>query len=569
MFDKRQIVRRLITHFADPASAVAAESAQAAQTDPARPRADHWLISEAHAAPAQKKKEFRMTGKQRLIIVFLVMALALAACAESDEAEEATATAVPEVAVATETPVEATAEPTTAPTEPAAAPQAAPTAEATAVPAAAEPAPQRLGVLRFRDSDSARAGSYQLLMEGVAATPAGSHYELWLVDDSFNTLNLGEFTANSDVSFSGSTAENLLGAYNGAIISIEPDGAADNEIGPVAFNGVIPAGSLLHVRHVVTAFPSNPDGKAFLIGGEEQLLLAAEHAGFMLDELGNDNIREAQRHAEHVVNILDGESGARFGDLDGDGLAQNPGDGFGARAYLEGAKEHAQLAAGAEDATAEVKLHAGHVLISSDNTLVRLEAAVDEALRLIASDSAAEAGPAAEELARLLDLAYNGQDANGDGAIAPIENEGGLRTAYEHALNMGSFEFFPGDAAAATAPANEDNSPASAEAPSETEAEADTEPAAAPAPVTIEMANFAYQPGDITVPAGTAVTWVNKDNGPRHSATAADGSFDTGLLDSNQEATIVFDTPGTYLYYCTLHGSPDGSGMAATITVTE
>jgi plastocyanin len=83
------------------------------------------------------------------------------------------------------------------------------------------------------------------------------------------------------------------------------------------------------------------------------------------------------------------------------------------------------------------------------------------------------------------------------------------------------------------------------------------------------MANFADVSNNLTVPAGTAGTWVNKDSGPRHSATAADGSFDTGLFDAGEQSTLTFDTPGTYVYYCTLHGSPDGSGMAATITVTD
>jgi plastocyanin len=517
-----------------------------------------------------------------LFFVFLIMVLALVACTEKEETP-AEPTAVPEAAVPTEAPAEPVEVPTQAPAEAHAAPAESTEAPAQLAEAAAEPveapAEPRLGILRFRDSDSTRAGSYQLLLEGVSVAPAGSHYELWLVDGSFNTLNLGEFVANSDVNFSGSTDQNLLGSHNAAFVSIEADGVADGEIGPVVFNGVVPAGSLLHVRHIVTAFPANPDGKAFLIGAEEQLLQAIEHAGFLLDELAKDNIREVQRHAEHVVNILDGESGASFGDLDGDTIAQNPGDGFGVRAYFDGAKEHAQLAVDAEDATAEVELHAGHVLISSDNALARLDGAIGEALRIIASDSATEAQPAADELARLLDAAFNGQDANGDGAIAPIEDEGGFLTAYEHALNMGSFEFFAADGVAVAAPSEAAAAPVAepVEAPAEpTEAltaeptEALTaEPVEAPAPVTIDMANFAFQPGDITVPVGTAVTWVNKDNGPRHSATAADGSFDTGLLDGGQETTIVFDTPGTYVYYCTLHGSPDGSGMAATITVTQ
>lgn len=513
--------------------------------------------------------------KRKLLLIFLILALALVACADN-EPEEPEAPAVEEQATEIPTEAPAEAEPTEAPTEPAPEPTdeptAEPTEEPTVEPTAEQPAAPRLGLLRYRDSEEARSGSYQLLMEGVSAAPEGSHYELWLVDDSFNTLNLGEFPVNGAVDYSGSTAQDLIARYNRGFISIEPDGVDDGEIGPVAFNGVIPAESLLHIRHVLTAFQANPDGKAFLIGAEEQLLLAIEHAGFLQEELAIEDLGEAQRHAEHVVNILDGENGERFGDLDGDGVPQNPGDGFGLRNYLEGAKQHAQLAADAEGATDEVKLHAGHVIISSDNALARMNAAIDEALRVIASDSASEAQSAADALSQVLDLAYNGQDVDGNGAIAPIEDEGGWVTAYEHALNMGSLEFFEanpdtaarqdeGSAAPAADPPTEDED--------QEEATAEPDPPAAPSEVTIDMVNFAYEPGDISVPAGSTVTWVNKDNGPRHSATASDGSFDTGLLDAGEEAAIVLDTPGTYIYYCTLHGSPDGSGMAATITVTE
>ncbi|MCL4261988.1 MAG: hypothetical protein KJ069_02175 [Anaerolineae bacterium] len=505
---------------------------------------------------------------KRVVILLLMLALVLAACGEEEPAVEQEATAVPEVAEVAPTDAP-TAEPTDAapteapkPKESTVAPTTDHTAEHTAEPVVAEETAPRFGLVRFRDNDAALSGSFQLLLENVPAAPAGSHYELWLRDDRFNTLNLGEFVVDGASQYTGSTDINLLAAYNAAFISIEPDGVDDGEVGVIVFEGVVPADSLLHARHVVTAFPANPEGKAFLIGAKEQLDFALEHAGLLLGELANDNLREAQRHAEHVVNILDGETGPNFGDLDGDTLAQNPGDGYGVRAYFIGAQEHAQLAADAEGATAEVKLHAGHVIISSGNALNSIDAGIVQALRVIASDSAAEAQAAAEELQHLLQIAIDGQDANGDGSIAPIENEGGWQIAYDHALNMAAFEFF-----AATGGAPVVAAPTAETAPVEAPAPTVTAPIAAA--VTIPMANFAYQPTEITVSKGTAVTWVNEDSGPRHSATAADNSFDTGLFDAGEQATLTFNTPGTYVYYCLLHGSPDGSGMAATITVTD
>ena len=41
--------------------------------------------------------------------------------------------------------------------------------------------------------------------------------------------------------------------------------------------------------------------------------------------------------------------------------------------------------------------------------------------------------------------------------------------------------------------------------------------------------DFAYAPEDLTVPAGTEVTFTNSDDAP-HTATADDGSFDTDTL---------------------------------------
>jgi plastocyanin len=82
------------------------------------------------------------------------------------------------------------------------------------------------------------------------------------------------------------------------------------------------------------------------------------------------------------------------------------------------------------------------------------------------------------------------------------------------------------------------------------------------------MLDFTYGPVDITVAAGSSITWFNAGEFD-HSATADDGSWDTAVFSPGGQATIDFDTPGTYLYYCILHGTPGGNGMSGTVTVTE
>lgn len=77
----------------------------------------------------------------------------------------------------------------------------------------------------------------------------------------------------------------------------------------------------------------------------------------------------------------------------------------------------------------------------------------------------------------------------------------------------------------------------------------------------VEIRDFAFQPGNLKVPVGATVTWTNYDAAP-HTATANDGSWDTGMLNKGDSAPITFDESGTYDYYCILH--PD---MKAQISV--
>lgn len=83
---------------------------------------------------------------------------------------------------------------------------------------------------------------------------------------------------------------------------------------------------------------------------------------------------------------------------------------------------------------------------------------------------------------------------------------------------------------------------------------------------SVEIVDFDYQPGAITIKAGDTVTWTQTGEEP-HTVTADDGSFDSGELDTGGAFSMRFDEPGTYGYYCTLHGGPGGEGMSGVVTV--
>jgi plastocyanin len=79
---------------------------------------------------------------------------------------------------------------------------------------------------------------------------------------------------------------------------------------------------------------------------------------------------------------------------------------------------------------------------------------------------------------------------------------------------------------------------------------------------TVSIKNFAFNPPNATVAAGTTVTWVNNDQ-TAHTVTADDGTFDSGTLQPGQSFSFKFDKAGTYAYHCNIH--PD---MTATVTVS-
>jgi plastocyanin len=80
------------------------------------------------------------------------------------------------------------------------------------------------------------------------------------------------------------------------------------------------------------------------------------------------------------------------------------------------------------------------------------------------------------------------------------------------------------------------------------------------------MVDFQFVPTAITVAAGDSITWTNNGQVP-HTATADNGSFDTGPVDPGHSATVTFHTAGSFPFHCQFHGAAGGVGMSGVITV--
>lgn len=78
--------------------------------------------------------------------------------------------------------------------------------------------------------------------------------------------------------------------------------------------------------------------------------------------------------------------------------------------------------------------------------------------------------------------------------------------------------------------------------------------------------SLSFSPQTVTIQPGDTVMWTN--GGGAHNVRADDNSFSSGEPDSGPWTfSHTFNTPGTYGYYCTLHGAQGNLGMAGRVIV--
>ncbi len=76
----------------------------------------------------------------------------------------------------------------------------------------------------------------------------------------------------------------------------------------------------------------------------------------------------------------------------------------------------------------------------------------------------------------------------------------------------------------------------------------------------VDIVDIDYEPQEITVPAGSTVTWTNTGNLP-HTVTKEEGpgdDFDSGTLEPGDTYEQTFDSAGTIDYVCTIHPNQRG-----------
>jgi len=331
---------------------------------------------------------------------------------------------------------------------------------------------KEFGTLSFQDGSSP-VDEVTLSALNLPQPKTGTQYQVWLISTSgeerhpLGMLNLDE-KGNGQLDYVDDQGHNLLAEADRFEITLEPNpDSSPNPSNEVVFSGALPPQTLVHIRHLLVAFDGAPNQTALVLGLLNQAKLLNLTTQAMLAAQQAGKLAETRQNAEALVNIIEGQNGQDFGDVDGDGTVTDPSDGFGlllngeSIGYIQGTLEHAKLGALTPDATAHIQLHAEHVVICAQNLDEWAVELRDLSLEIAQSESVEAMEGNARQAAALADRLLHGQDLNGNEIIDPLPQEGGAQTAYQHTLYMADISILQGPnrtprpAPPGTSPSNE------------------------------------------------------------------------------------------------------------------
>ncbi len=278
--------------------------------------------------------------------------------------------------------------------------------------------------------DERNGFSFQI--NDLSAAPKGMVYVLWASNpDEEKFESLGVIPAGASA-LEGSAPGDLFDAYKQISMSLEPE--SNNP--PEKPGRLIMSGNLSKAAKEFYLEITSPPSSAPLAKAEEQAGIADEHMQFLFEAFNTDNLPLAKRHAEHIVNILEGEAGPNFGDINDDGNLQNPGDKVGVLGYLGQIQSAAETLKG-NPITAEQTVKVDAMLQAKAAVADTILASFEAASKVIASDTIEEARSNAENFQTLVQAVFDGRDTNGDGVVDPFTDEGGLVTLRQLAESLG------------------------------------------------------------------------------------------------------------------------------------
>jgi hypothetical protein len=239
-------------------------------------------------------------------------------------------------------------------------------------------------------------------LTGLEAPPEGMQYEAWLTEGGSGLFSLGAVTVNDGqfaLNYTDREGRNLLANHNGFALSIEPDPDDDPAVsGDIAYAGHLTDEQTSRLRLLFDVNRDTTFAEMLINGVKQQSLVYDSHLDNTIGAIRTENLAGAKSHGEHVINILVGRESPEYLDYDGNGRAENPGDGGGLINYLQVIQE-SLLATAAFDESENTRLPVIAAMI--DPFLLDADDAMNGELSITAADAIEEIVPIAEDLATL------------------------------------------------------------------------------------------------------------------------------------------------------------------------
>ncbi|MBX2997160.1 MAG: fibronectin type III domain-containing protein [Caldilineaceae bacterium] len=278
----------------------------------------------------------------------------------------------------------------------------------------------------------------EINLSGVQSPPAGFDLQAYLLDGNngafCGTLTVNNGNVNAVKEFDD---RNLVQSYNSFRLMWERS----------LFETTTPDAALTYLRQVLTTVAGTPQQVGYGVGMVREARTLLEHASLAA---GSPNLAGARLHTEHVLNILYGKADPRHQDYDGNGAAENPGDGFGLLPYVAGVDLAMTYAAESEGRTEHIFQQSLATLTTlgnfapADGDGTWADLVVAQAHQVLAAGTIGAARTPVDTMRDLAAQILNGTDANSNGTVEPIAGEGGVWTAY--AAAQGAADFLPSGA---------------------------------------------------------------------------------------------------------------------------
>jgi serine/threonine-protein kinase len=252
------------------------------------------------------------------------------------------------------------------------------------------------GLALFQDA------TLSVTLTDVAPPPGGQVYEAWLREPGQASLSVGTVEVEGGrvtLTFTDTEGDSLLSQYSGFALSLRPaSGPEAAEPDRIVYEGYLAPEAIQRIRLMQDVWGSQPLRETMLQHIPMQAGSYDSHLGFAINSINSGSLEGGKAHAEHVINITVGREGQEYGDWNGNGLAENPGDDVGLRTYLLILIDAARVVASAADVDAATQAAAEDVIRRSEELLQVLEDGVRLARRVASADTLDEVTPLVPQL---------------------------------------------------------------------------------------------------------------------------------------------------------------------------